>query len=216
MKKMMFASVLNLDRKAVKHLKIKDPYAIHRVVYSLFDDVRSSDEKKTGARGSGIVYADQGGTYHGRQILMVSDRMPASHVEGCYGSVETKEIAPAFLDYEAYRFKVIMNPCIRDNKTRRLVPIKTREAIMQWFMDKSAQNWGFLAETRHLQVNKIEVLQFKAKDQNLITLSKATLEGVLQVVDKQKFSTAFQQGIGRGRAFGCGLLQIVPQSNNLF
>jgi len=28
----MVASVLNLDRKAVKELKITDPYSIHRVV----------------------------------------------------------------------------------------------------------------------------------------------------------------------------------------
>jgi CRISPR system Cascade subunit CasE len=215
MKKMMFASVLNLDRKAVNHLKIKDPYAVHRVVYSLFDDVRSSNEKKA-ARQSGIVYADQGGTFYGRQILMVSDRMPASQVEGRYGSVETKKIDSAFLDHKTYRFKVIMNPCIRDNKTRRLIPMKTRDAVMKWFMDRSEKSWGFSANNRHLQVNKMDVLQFKNKNHHLITLSKATMEGVIRVVDKEKFSTAFQQGIGRGRAFGCGLLQIVPQSNNLF
>ncbi len=215
MKKMMFASVLNLDRKAVKHLKIKDPYAVHRVVYSLFDDVRSSNEKKRD-RWSGIVYADQGGTFYGRQILMVSNRMPAPQVEGGYGTVETKTIDTAFLGYETYRFKVIINPCIRDNKTRRLIPMKNRDAVMQWFLERSERSWGFLAKSRHLQVNNIEVLQFKGKNHDQITLSRATLEGVLYVVNKEKFSTAFQQGIGRGRAFGCGLLQIVPQSNNLF
>ncbi len=62
-----FASVLNLDRRAVKALAITDHYSIHRVVYSLFEDIRSAAEKAASI-SSGIVYADQGGNALGRQI----------------------------------------------------------------------------------------------------------------------------------------------------
>jgi CRISPR system Cascade subunit CasE len=215
MKKTMFASVLNLDRKSVNILKIKDPYSVHRVVYSLFDDVRTSAQKTAG-QPSGIIYADQGGTFYGRQILILSDRIPSSCVEGEYGSVDSKRIGESFLEFDTYRFKVIMNPCTRDNKTRKLIPFKTREAITEWFINKSDKNWGFTPDNRHLQVDKIEVLQFKGKNHHPITVARSALQGVLQVTNKEKFIIAFQQGVGRGRAFGCGLLQIVPQSNNLF
>ena len=47
----MIASVLHLDRRDIKALRITDPYSLHRVVYSLYDDVRSAEEK-----GGRVVY----------------------------------------------------------------------------------------------------------------------------------------------------------------
>ncbi len=208
----LFASVLNLDRKAVKGLKITDPYSIHRVVYSLFEDVRD-DEEKISSKASGIVYSDQGGTFHGRQILIVSDRVPASCIQGQYGQVQSKKISDAFLNFNRYRFKVTINPCRRDHKSRKLIPVTGRDGISQWFCQRSVESWGFESDNEHLQVDKIEVLQFKGKNERPITIAKADLQGVLHVTDQSKFKQSFSQGIGRGRAFGCGLLQIVPQPN---
>lgn len=42
------------------------------------------------------------------------------------------------------------------------------------------------------------------------TIARATLTGALTVTDREAFVRAACQGIGRARAFGCGLLQIVP------
>ncbi len=43
---MLYASVLHLDRHSIQALKVTDPYSLHRVVYSLFDDVRSEASKQ--------------------------------------------------------------------------------------------------------------------------------------------------------------------------
>lgn len=56
----MIASVLHLDRKAVKVLRITDPYSLHRVVYSLYEDARDAGQKNI-SQTSGILFADQGG-----------------------------------------------------------------------------------------------------------------------------------------------------------
>ena len=56
----LFASVLRLDRAASHALKITDTYSLHRVVYSLFDDVRSEEEKHA-CISSGIQWVDKGG-----------------------------------------------------------------------------------------------------------------------------------------------------------
>src|SRR5690625_2560459 len=69
----LIASVLHLDRKAVRELKIDGPYALHRVVYSLFTDVRSIQEKQ-GSKPSGFLYADLGGDFESRKILLLSNR----------------------------------------------------------------------------------------------------------------------------------------------
>lgn len=211
----LYASVLHLDRKAVKALKITDAYSLHRVVYSLFADVRNEQEKNSHIP-SGILYADQGGDFQGRKILLLSDRRPAARVGDEFGQVLTKPLPPDFLGYEHYRFKVQINPVRQDHRTGKRVAVKGREAIAKWFADRAEKSWGFQADSAHLQVDAIEVLQFNNKNGHPVTLGKAHLQGTLTVTDPQVFQTRFRQGIGKGRAFGCGLLQLVPVIDSPF
>ncbi len=214
----MIASVLHLSRHDIKALKLNKPntfdYQLHKVVYQLFDDIRSEEQKHQSV-SSGFLYTDKGGDFNGRQILMLSNRQP--HLPE-YGEISSKKIASNFLDYPDYRFEVIVNPVkcgpIRINnqgkkQKGKIIPLKTREEITQWFIDKSANNWGFETYSKNLEVREIEVKQFK-KGKHDITQAQAQVVGCLTVTDKHKFINSFQHGIGRGRAFGCGLLQIVP------
>jgi CRISPR system Cascade subunit CasE len=209
------ASVLHLDRKAIKALRITDPYSLHRAVYSLYKDVRSAEAKSAG-QSSGILFADQGGDFSGRRILLLADRVPANCIDGQFGQVQSKPIPEGFLDHAQYRFSVIVNPTRRDNASRKLVPVKGNAAIAQWFCERASQSWGFQVSTPHLQVDRVEVLQFKDKRQNSVTLAQAHLQGQLYVTDCEQFRNSFFQGIGRGRTFGCGLLQIAPLLDTVF
>lgn len=211
----LIASMLHLDRRAVRELKINSPYALHRAVYSLFPDVRSAQEKKA-STPSGFLYADLGGDYRSRKILLLSNRYPAEQVEGQYGEVQSKSIPEHFLQYDAYQFKVIVNPTRRDNASSKLIPVKGREAISEWFIERAQNSWGFEVVRPKLQVNSVEVLNFKGKYQRNITLSQAHVQGALTVSDRKQFIKSFKEGVGRGRAFGCGLLQIAPLIENLY
>lgn len=208
----MIASVLHLDRAAIRALRITDPYSVHRVVYSLYPDVRSASDKAS-SRASGLLYADQGGDFQGRRILLLADRMPADAIDGRYGIVQSKALHDDFLGHLDYRFKVIVNPTRRDNVSGRLVPVKGRALIAEWFTARAMASWGFQVAEDSLQVDRVEVLQFKDKQQNAVTMAQAHLQGRLRVTDRTSFHRSFCQGIGRGRAFGCGLLQIVPCLN---
>lgn len=210
----LIASVLHLDRRAVKALRITDPYSLHRVVYSLYEDVRG-EEAKAASQPSGILYADQGGDFHGRKILLLADRLPVDCIDGQYGEVCSKPISDNFLEHVQYRFKVIVNPTRRDSASRKILPIKGREAVTDWFCER-APEWGFQVSTEHLQVDQLDVLQFLGKQQHTVTLAQAHIQGQLQVSDRDLFHRSFCRGIGRGRAFGCGLLQIVPLLDNPF
>ena len=211
----LIASVLHLDRKAVRALKIDSAYGLHKAVYSLFPDVRTAEEKKA-STPSGFLYADQGGDYKSRKILLLSDRQPLDHVEGQYGEVQSKDISTEFLQHDSYRFKVVVNPTRRENASRKLVPVKGREAIAQWFGERAVASWGFKALPEKLQIDSTDVLTFNDKTGRKVTLAQAQVQGVLQVTDREQFIQSFRQGIGRGRAFGCGLLQIVPFVENPF
>jgi CRISPR system Cascade subunit CasE len=201
---MMIASVLHLGRADCKALNIKDAYSIHRVVYDLFDDTRTESEKQQSV-SSGILYVDKGGDIRGRKILMLSKRQPNAPI---HGELSIRKITDSFLDYPRYRFEVVINPTKRQTGGGKLVPLRTRENIAHWFVEKSPQ-WGFEVKPEHLAVGNVSVKRFE-KDGRTITQAQAQVLGQLTVIDKEKFVQSFQQGIGRGRSFGCGLLQIVP------
>lgn len=211
----MVASVLHLDRRSVKALRITDAYSLHRLVYSLYPDIRD-EEQKLASTPSGILYADQGGDYHGRKILMLSNREPRTTVDGLHGDVVSKPIPDNFLDHEHYQFKVIVNPTRRDSSSRKLVAVRGREDVAQWFIERAMASWGFEVPARQLQVNNIEVLRFKDKNQRKVTIGQAYVQGVMRVTNESRFTDSFTRGIGRGRAYGCGLLQIVPVIENPF
>jgi len=209
----MVASVLHLDRQSVKALRITDAYSLHRVVYSLYEDVRGQEEKRK-STASGILYADQGGDIRGRKILMLADRQPKDAVDDQFGQVESKLIPETFLDHEQYTFKVIVNPTRRDSASRKLVAVRGRDEIAQWFIERAATSWGFAVAPRSLLVDRIEVLKFKDKNAREVTICQAHVQGLLRITDKDQFVQSFRRGIGRARAYGCGLLQIVPTTAN--
>jgi len=211
----MIASVLHLDRKAIRALRVTDPYSLHRVVYSLYEDVRLADDKAASA-ASGILYADQGGDHTGRNVLMLADRAPTDSVDGRHGQVQSKVVPDNFLQHPQYRFKVIVNPTKRDSASRKLVPVCGREYVAAWFTDRAASSWGFTVSAAHLQVERIDVQQFKDKQRRQVTIAQAHVQGLLSITDQDQFKKSFTRGIGRARAYGCGLLQMVPIIDNPF
>ena len=202
----LYVSALRLDRAASKALKITDLYSLHRVVYDLFDDVRSQADKQ-GSEPSGIQWVDKGGNHQYRQLLILSDRPPR---QGEHGVIESKILSQDFLSHQQYRFTVTLSPTRRNNQSRKLLPVYGREAIALWFIERTTKNWGFTVDPTGLQVDAVTVQQFQDKAQRQVTLQQATLSGLLSVTDQERFNTSFSKGLGRSRSFGCGLLQIVP------
>lgn len=208
----MIASVLHLDRKDVRDLKITDCYSVHRVVYSLFDDVRN-DAQKIASESSGILFADLGYTPEGRRILLLADRPPKNGIDGAAVDIRSLPIPDDFLDHNHYRFKVIINPTRRSSISKALVPLKGPEAIAHWFAERASSSWGFAVDSAHLSVGPVKVVRFKEKASRQVTIAQAHVEGVLSVVDRKQFTEAFRRGIGRAHTWGCGLLRLTPVSH---
>ena len=87
---------------------------------------------------------------------------------------------------------------------------------MAWFVEKFGQgssDWGFevldkLAEP--LTIVSREQLCFPRRESGKVTLDTATFQGVLRVSDRERFQTVIQSGIGKAKAYGCGLLTLAP------
>jgi len=203
----MFAGMLELDRKVVKALRITDPYSIHRAVYGMFPDVRNEQEKASGEASSGILFADLGGDARSRRIITLSDRPPEPERLDPIPSVSTREVTDGFLQHDYYRFKVRTNPVRRTGN--KAVPVRGEEAVVNWFQSNAEQKWGFKVRGT-LDIRDQNALHFRGKNNAPITLNQAWISGVLEVTERDTFLASFKKGIGRARAFGFGLLQIVP------
>jgi CRISPR system Cascade subunit CasE len=201
-----YASMLMLSREDVRVLKIRDAYSLHKVVYGLFEDRRLNEEKSVVS--SGILYADKGGDFHFRKLLILSDRRP--HQTPQFGKVETRPVFSSFLNYEQYLFEVIVNPSKRDNRSGKIMPVTGRENVRQWFLERAGGSWGLSVSPDSLEVVNVGVQKFEKQKGQFITHGSATLKGKFHVVDRERFIKSFKNGIGRGRAFGFGLLQIDP------
>ncbi len=197
----MYLSQYILRQQDIRALRLTDTYSLHRAVYDLFDDVRGKNTQEH----SGILYADKGGTARERRLLILSNRLP---LDAQAGTLQTKEIPEAFLQKKAYQFEIIINPVRRESATKKLRPLRTREEISAWFCTK-APLWGFQVREQNLLIADIHVDTFQKKN-NQVTLSKAHITGLLDVTDTKLFITKLCEGLGRGRAFGCGLLQLAP------
>ncbi len=197
---MIIVSQYLLTLQDCRALGIRDTYSLHRAVYSLFPDVRQGNDGP-----SGILFADKGAFNGMRRLLIVSDREPLAPAAGI---LESREIKPAFLGFPRYRFECVLNPVRKDAKTGRREPVRSREAVAEWFM-KKAPSCGFVPDGASLQVADISVDSFEKAGQK-VTLSKARITGMLTVTDRERFVQSVAHGIGHGKAFGCGLLQVSP------
>lgn len=202
----MIATMLTLSRKDVNALRITDDYSLHRVIYSLFEDVRSEAEKRSSVP-SGFLFADKGGDAKGRQILILSDRPP---LQPAHGELVSRPVPDEFLQHRFYKFEVTLNPTRKENKSGRRIPIKTREEVAAWFGSKSLATWGFSVDPARLDVRMLPVMQFSKQGDRPVTHGAARVSGMLRVENHDLFIESFNKGIGRGRAFGFGLLQIEP------
>ncbi len=196
---MMYVHHYLLTLRDCRALRLTDGYSLHRAVYALFPDVRK------GASGpSGILFADKGGRDGLRRILILSDREALAPE---HGRLESRELGEDFLAFPRYRFELVVNAVRKKNGRRE--PVRGRAAVEAWFLEK-APCWGFAPHEPSVQVADITVDAFPRDDGRNVTLSKARIIGELAVTDRDRFIHSFTRGIGHGKAFGCGLLQIAP------
>lgn len=77
----------------------------------------------------------------------------------------------------------------------------------QWLLERSEKN-GFALSAGSFRIVQRETRRFRRHNKT-ITLGIATFEGILEVIDVASFRRALTSGLGRAKAFGCGLLTIM-------
>lgn len=78
----------------------------------------------------------------------------------------------------------------------------------QWLI-KRAESCGFLINEELFDIVHTQWLKFERGINAQASILAVSFEGLLTVTDKEMFKRTLVSGIGRAKAFGCGLLTIV-------
>ncbi len=114
---------------------------------------------------------------------------------------------------QTWRFRLKANPVrsVKEDKTGRgkVMAHVTTSQQKEWLM-KRAQDCGFSLDPDGFDVVHTQWLRFHKGRGHEITLRTATFEGLLNVRDPEALKAALLQGIGRAKAYGCGLMTLIP------
>ena len=203
--------LLDTDLRNTKRA-LASPQRMHAIVATCFD------KETIVQRPLWRIDTLHGSTY----LLLVSGTKPdfSSMIEQLASpdsrEAITKNYDP-FLDSidvnDIYRFRLCANPVhsvARESgeSTRgKVYGHVTVEQQKEW-LENRAKKYGF--KIMSFDVTSRSVRRFKRQDQT-VTLAVASYEGLLQVVDSDLLRKALVEGIGRAKAYGCGLLTLAKQ-----
>ena len=139
---------------------------------------------------------------------------------------ETKNYNP-FLDGiregEILRFRLTANPTVSRSSPQNADGEKARGSVYAhitaehqrlWLLQKAPRH-GFRLTPDSFDVTESRWRTFRkgAERNRRVTLLSATYEGTLEVTDAEKFRETLAAGIGRGKAYGMGLLTVMRRAS---
>ena len=231
----MYLSRLVLDpRSRQAGRDLGNVYQMHRTVMSAFPQVN----EQGGARADLAVLhrldIDQRGS--NITLLVQSGEEPdwSCLPEGYLFNLDregqnpaTKTLSPSLVALskgQVLRFRLRANPTKRidtksgpDGQRRngRRVDLRTEMQQVAW-LSRRADRAGFRlvpvypgSNAPAVRVGASEKLRGRTANR-LVTLAGVLFEGLLEVTDPDNLRLAIRQGIGPGKAFGCGLLSLAP------
>ena len=166
-------------------------------------------------------------TLRGRQyLLLVSEDRPDFHrMQENFGTGEpgqTRDYTP-LLDRIAtgstWRFRLTANPtisCKTANRERGEVHAHVSTQYQEEWLRKQAEKHGFaLEEDGFAVVSSRWYSFFKGSERRRVSLLGVSYEGVLRVTDAECFRRTLTEGIGRGKAYGMGMLTVVRAASGV-
>lgn len=182
---------------AFRGTRLSDSDSVHKSVSKLFDLPDGSHQVRA---DNDILWRIEDGR-HGPYVL-VQSRIPPI-VPG----LKVREVArgiPRFRPQQVVRFRTKVDAVIRIGNQATPLP---QSELVHWLEKRSGLS--NIEVVRHLR-NKMLVGRKKTSSFSPLV---DIVEGVATVSDSDRLANAMLHGIGRSRAFGCGLLTVVPLSS---
>lgn len=137
-------------------------------------------------------------------LTHVAEQAAWPHLDRQWVSASYLPLLKQLREGDLYHYRITVNPSsIR--KGRRVVP-QGRDAINRWWAARATA--AGLAPIR-IDTDFVEQRQIRfARADAHVTIGYATFEGQALVTDPVALRSALTGGVGRGKAYGCGLLTL--------
>ncbi|MFE0200482.1 type I-E CRISPR-associated protein Cas6/Cse3/CasE [[Kitasatospora] papulosa] len=194
-----------------------DVVALHRRLMSLFPDEAGPDPRAA----LGVLHRTEDSPT-GPHILLQSRHQPdPSRLPDTYGKTITRPVDPLFdalRSGQNVHFRCVASPVRKPGATTRslynlpaVIPLTGPHADEWWF--RQADTAGLKVLTLHSQpldsATGIRGPRKRGQPQR-IRHARTRFDGTAVVIDPDLLRTKLTEGIGRGKAYGCGLLSIAP------
>lgn len=162
-----------------------------------------------------------------KYLLIVSENMPdlkSLEKYGVEGSAECKSYLP-FLESlsndQVFRFKITLNPVVSvstgklSGKRGRVFPLLSEESRREYFKNKSEKNGFYIGDDDfYISHSDFEILKksYGKLGSKTIKVNKVTYEGRLRITNVADFKELLVKGMGKKRAYGCGMITIIKGS----
>lgn len=129
---------------------------------------------------------------------------------------ETRDLTPllsGFADGQTWRFRLKANPVhsVLPNgsqaKRGKVHAHVTPAQQKQWLLNR-APSLGFALSDDGFDIVHTQWYGFDKGGGQSVTLRTASFEGILRITDSQRFGETMLGGVGRAKAYGCGLLTV--------
>lgn len=195
--------VLNL-RHGWARRDLGNPYEMHSTLLRLFDDPKAARPlwRLESMRPPTILVQS-------KEVPDFSHLLSANGYEGYFSA--TPQSKPYLLwerlaAGQVLRFRLDANPTVTKRGKRH--GLRRIDEQLQW-LHRRARWHGF--EVLSATVSRIERRTFHKRGQGMpIVLLAVRFDGYLQVQQPDRLRAAIAQGIGHGKALGCGLLSVAP------
>lgn len=155
-------------------------------------------------------------------LLLLSEEVPQlGHFVEQFGNGPLPEIRkydPLLEKIEpgsVWRFRLTANPThsvfTENQKSKRgkVRACNTTKSQKEW-LKRQAEKHGFLLADDSFSVTGSQLVRFsKGSEGDVVTLLSVSYEGILQVTDAEAFRRLLKDGVGRGKAYGMGMMTVM-------
>lgn len=201
---------LNSRRTGARKL-IMSPQAMHAAVLSGFPP--GADESRP------LWRLDMDDPLRPALYVVSRSRPDLTHVEEQAGwptqpttqYVGYSELLDSLTPGQQWGFRLTANPThrVKIGKASKILAHVTAAQQTQWLVQR-AEDLGVSfggGDSPEVMVTDRQQKRFRRGDRT-VTLGTATFEGILEVVDPDRLRVALINGIGRAKAYGCGLMTL--------
>jgi CRISPR system Cascade subunit CasE len=213
----MFLSKLHVDvRSRTFRRDFANVHDMHRTLMSVYPDVPPTTQKR---QAHGVLWRlddDHSGFVQYVQSRTQPDwtQLPTGHLTAPPLVRSLEPLLAAMTPGRKLAFRLLANPTKCESKSRKRIPITNSTEQIAWLI-RQGERYGFVipsaADGRpDLAPTPTAALTGRKNDTGKITIEPVRYDGHLVVTDQALFSNALVEGIGRGKADGCGLISLAP------